>query len=365
MLRLLSLFSGIGAYEKALQREGIDYELVNYCEIDPYPSRTYSKLYSVSEDKNLIDVTKIDIDSLPDFYLLTHSFPCTSISIAGKLEGADRGSGAASSLVWNVVDIIEVKRPKVVIFENVKNLLSKKFEHVLNAYVEHLYKLGYRTSYKVLTATDFGIPQSRERVFCVSTLEGKFEFGKVSYNKEKRLLKDILEPVVDDKYYLSKEQLMKIYNWKAHQRPLAKVRGLNSISPTLTARGAGEWHSGMMLYCSQFEKDTNVDKLIKLGALRGKHNNEDKIYQNLELRKDGNTNTITTVQKDNLVCDLTTIRRLTPKESWRLMGFDDEDFYKANELGFSDAKLYKMAGNSVVVPVLEEIFRQMKAQNFI
>jgi DNA (cytosine-5)-methyltransferase 1 len=120
-----------------------------------------------------------------------------------------------------------------------------------------------------------------------------------------------------------------------------------------------------MLYCNQFEKDTDVDKLIKMGALRGSYNNEGKIYQNLELCKDDNTNTITTVQKDNLVCDLTAIRRLTPKESWRLMGFDDEDFYKANELGFSDAKLYKMAGNSVVVPVLEAIFRQMKAQNFI
>ena len=364
-IRLLSLFSGIGAYESALRKENIPYKLVNYCEIDPYPSKAYSIMYDVNESKNLGDITKIDISSLPDFDLLTHSFPCTSISIAGKLEGADKGSGTASSLVWNVVDIIEAKRPKAVIFENVKNLLSKKFEHVLNAYIDQMHKFGYTTTYKVLTATDFGIPQSRERVFCVSVLGDKFEFGKIQYNKDKKTLKDILDKEVDTKYYLTEKQIMMLYNWKAHQRPLAKVRGLNSVSSTLTARGVGSWHSGMMLYNANFGGDTNVDDIIKMGAMRGRYDSNGKIYQNLELRKDDNTNTITTVHKDNLVCDLTTIRRLTPKESWRLMGFGEEDFYKVSSLGFSDAKLYKMAGNSVVVNVLQAIFREMRNQGII
>ena len=108
-LKVLSLFSGIGAPEKALERLNIDYELINYCEIDKYASKSYSIIHNVSEDLNLGDITKIDIDKLRDFDLLTHGSPCQDFSAIGKQAGGDIGSETRSSLMWNTVEIIKHK----------------------------------------------------------------------------------------------------------------------------------------------------------------------------------------------------------------------------------------------------------------
>lgn len=152
------------------------------------------------------DVSKIDLDKLKDLDidLITHGSPCQDFSIAGRLAGGDKGSGTRSSLMWCTVDIVEVTRPKYVIWENVKNVLSAKNRHNFDGYLEIMEKLGYNSYYKVLNSKHYGIPQNRERVFTVSIrkdVDSGYEFPEEIELTKK--LKDVLEKDVDEKYYLS------------------------------------------------------------------------------------------------------------------------------------------------------------------
>lgn len=173
-------------------------------------------------------------------------------------------------------------------------------------------------------------------------------------------LKDMLDEVVDERYYLSDDKIEKIANWKAYQKPFEKVQGNNSIVPTLTARGAGEEHSGMITYCSSLENTTNLQEEclnIKSGAYarnfgsKGKIQNKD--YCDTLTASMGTGGGNVPIFQNGL-----RIRKLTPKECWRLMGFDDEDFEKASKVN-SNTQLYKQAGNSIVVNVLEAILKNL------
>ena len=209
MIKLLSLFSGIGAFEKALERQGIEYQLVNYCEIDKYSSKSYSLIHNVSEQMNLGDITKIDtldMDDNVDF--ITYGFPCQDISLAGKQKGFEQnGELTRSGLFFEALRIIEGTKPKVAICENVKNLTSKRFSKEFSIVLQSLEEAGYNNYWQVLNAKDYGIPQNRERVFIVSIRKdidnGSFEFPK-PFELELRL-KDMLEDQVDEKYYLSED----------------------------------------------------------------------------------------------------------------------------------------------------------------
>lgn len=169
-LRLLSLFSGIGAPEMALKKAGIPFELVAYCEIDKYASRSYSLLHGVPERMNLGDIKQVVPQTLPDFDMVFHGSPCQSFSIAGRGEGGQKGSGTQSSLLWYTVEIVNAKRPRFVLWENVPNVLSEKHLPVFKAYLEALADLGYESTFDTLNAKDFGVPQNRERLFCISRL---------------------------------------------------------------------------------------------------------------------------------------------------------------------------------------------------
>ncbi|WP_303838992.1 DNA cytosine methyltransferase [Selenomonas ruminantium] len=169
-LRLLSLFSGIGAPERALDTAGIPFELVAYCEIDKYAAKSYSLLHHVPESMNLGDITKIVPEELPDFDMVFHGSPCQSFSVAGRGEGGEKGSGTRSSLLWNTVEIVKVKKPKFVLWENVPNVLSPKHLPVFQEYLAALDEMGYESTFDVLNAKDYGVPQNRERIFCISRL---------------------------------------------------------------------------------------------------------------------------------------------------------------------------------------------------
>ena len=168
-MRYLSLFSGIGSPEQALKNLGIDFELVGFSEIDKYAIKSYCAIHGVSEELNLGDITKIDIESLPlNIDLVTHGSPCQDYSVAGANKGGDIGSGTRSSLMWNTVTICEHCKPKFVIWENVKNVLSKKHRHNFDKYLDEMDRIGYNNYFKILNAKNYGIPQNRERVFVVS-----------------------------------------------------------------------------------------------------------------------------------------------------------------------------------------------------
>lgn len=212
MLKLLSLFSGIGAFEKALDNLKIPYELVNFCEFDKYASASYCAVHNVPNTLNLGDITKVDISKLEKGQadLITYGFPCQDISLAGKQAGFEKdGKLTRSGLFFYATSIIGRIQPKYAIAENVKALTSKKFTNEFKLVLDTLEQLGYNNYWQVLNAKDYGIPQNRERVFIVSIRkdidDGKFEFPKPF--KLHLKLKDLLESEVDEKYYLSEKAL--------------------------------------------------------------------------------------------------------------------------------------------------------------
>ncbi len=427
-LKVLELFGGIGACSAALKRLNIDYEIADYVEIDKYAVKSFNAIHNTNFEPQ--DIKTWDKDIKVD--LIMHGSPCQDFSLAGKNAGGDKGSGTRSSLMYETIRIVEKLKPKYVVWENVKNLLSKTHKHNFDAYLKTMEELGYTNYYKVLNAKDYGIPQKRERVFTISILHNynkTFNFPEPFEIKLK--LKDVLENKVDEKYYLSSEKIAKISQWKAYQKPFEHVQGKNSISPTLTARGAGEEHSGMITISEDLEETTNLQEeclriknatkqgyleatdgdgvyITNIDKKRGTVQKEmiptlktspdigvvvnknlkqklcDKLIQENKVKEmdvikhSYSTSRINdwdkrNVENNNISPTLDTrcdclgvavkniglrIRKLTPKECWRLMGFDDEDYEKAAKVN-SNAQLYKQAGNSIVVNVLVEIFKKL------
>lgn len=252
---------------------------------------------------NYGDIRTIKPETLPDFDLFTYSFPCQDISVAGYQQGLQENSGTRSSLLWECCKIIEQKRPTYLMMENVKNLVGKNHIHNFRKFLQYLENLGYKNTWAVLNAKDFGVPQNRERVFCISTLNRACQFNFPDGVNLERTLYDVLESNVDGSFYLKKK------------------------SDRLVKQEVS--------YCidSNYWKGSTIENFFE------KHRRQ--LVTDKEKEEGGYP-----------------IRRLTPKETWRLMGCCDEDYEKAAQVN-SKTNLYRQAGNSIVVPVLEEIFRAM------
>lgn len=208
-LRVFTAFSGYDSQCLALNRLGIDYDLVGWSEIDPAAIKAHNALFPQYADRNYGDISKIDWSQVPDFDLFTYSFPCTDLSNAGRQAGFDEGSGTRSSLLWECRKAISVKRPKYMMLENVKALLSDKFVDLFKKWCEELESYGYVNYYDILNSKDFGVPQSRERVFVISILktedepEPYYEFPRPI--PLKKTVEDLLEDNVPEKYYMKQE----------------------------------------------------------------------------------------------------------------------------------------------------------------
>lgn len=271
MLKVLELFGGIGACSKALKRLKIDFEIVDYVEIDKFAVRSFNAINNTSfEPQDICEWDKdIDVD------LIMHGSPCQDFSLAGKQAGGDEGSGTRSSLMYETLRIVEKLRPRYVIWENVKNVLSKRHRHNFDSYLERMKELGYSNFYSVMNAKDYGIPQNRERVFTVSIIDKQTENSEfLSVNVKnyeipskqplKLRLKDFLDDNVDEKYYLSEEKIKRICCWKCYEKPFTKVYGKNSITDTLTTKSGTESGS-MKVFCDNFLETTNFqDKYFKI-----------------------------------------------------------------------------------------------------
>jgi DNA (cytosine-5)-methyltransferase 1 len=365
-MKVLSLFSGIGAFEKALKNLGVDFDLVGFCEIDKYAAKSYCAIHDVPETMNLGDITKVDTSKLPNHIdLVTYGFPCQDISIAGKQKGLidDDGNQTRSGLFFEALRIIEDTKPKIAIAENVKNLVGKKFSAQFQVVLASLEVAGYNNYYAVLNAKDFGVPQNRERVFVVSIRKdidrGLFQFPvPIALNKR---LKDVLETVVDEKYYLDGKY--------------EKIEKVNDNYATLEGGKIGKMHDiSRRVYNAEYVAPTihtsgggnQEPKVAVPVCLNGKGGRggvpglqpslQDRIYD---------SNAISTAVTTSFMpyfTDGKRARKLTELEHFRLMGFDDESFCRAKQVN-SDSQLKKQAGNSIVVDVLEAIFRQMFDEN--
>ena len=456
-MKILSLFSGIGAFEKALDRLEVNYELVNYCEIDKYASKAYSMMHDCDESLNLGDITKIDTTALPnDIDLITYGFPCQDISLAGKQKGFEEdGERTRSGLFFEALRIIEDTKPRIAIAENVKNLVSKKFSKEFDIVLSSLEETGYNNYWKILNAKDYGIPQNRERVFIVSIRKdidnGMFKFPE-GFELEFRL-KDMLEDGVDEKYYISNEMIeyisakgtknfkncdsrinlevarplttdqnkragttnylsdglpenfdlsaidikavrkYGIFDTETSKHQAGSVWDQDGLAPTLdtmqggyrqpcieirekTKRGYKEAYEGDGVYLNRPHQKRGVvqngmiqtlktscsdvgvvvsDKPICVGQVSTGNSQAGKVYS-----PDGVSQTLCAgthgYAMGNIEHNLR-IRKLTPLECFRLMGFDDEDFNKIT--GISNTQLYKQAGNRIVVDVLVHLFESL------
>ena len=161
-IRVFEAFAGYGSQSIALRNIGIPYEVVAISEIDKYAIKAYEAIHG--KVNNLGDISKINVEDIPDHDLFTYSFPCQDISTAGKQASLKEGSGTRSSLLWECRKIIEYKKPTYLLMENVKNLVSKKHRPYFNKWLEYLESLGYTNYWKVLNAKDFGVPQNRESI---------------------------------------------------------------------------------------------------------------------------------------------------------------------------------------------------------
>lgn len=365
-IRILELCAGYGSQALALKNLGFDV-YSEIAEFDKYASQAYMQLHG--ENKNYGDIYAIDETKLPYFDMITYSTPCQDFSVAGKGKGGDKGSGTRSSLLWECERIIRAVKPKYLLMENVKNLLSDKHRHNFNEWFKVLEGMGYTNYYKVLNAKDFGIPQNRERIFCVSILGGGQYLFPNPVPLEKRL-KDMLEDDVDEKYYLSDEQVKRFLQM-GNVNPSGK--GMNGNVCT------GDICNTITVNKGQAPKIKDVSNAIRCSGrqtLDKKHTwdivVEPMSYdeQNGYIRQDGcvgnvwNKNSISpaimTMQgggREPMIISDLRIRKLTPRECWRLMGVKDKQFDRLHDL--SNTQLYKLAGNSIVVDVLEAIFKNL------
>lgn len=306
-LKVLSLFSGIGAFEEALKNINIDIDIIAYSEIENFISKSYSIIHKIDENKNLGDIKKINIKNIPKFDLVTYGFPCQDITVIGKQQGLEIDSETKSSLVWEVLKIIECYRPKFCIGENVKALVGSKFKKDFLKIIERLNELGYTTYYKVLNSKNFGVPQNRERVYIVSIrndIKTNFEFLD-STDNSKRLI-DILEmgQEYSEDYYFA--NLKGFINKKTIFKKKFEI-----LNPY-----------------------TNISRCLTTKSCKA---------------------TIT----NTYIADYYGIRGLTERECFKLQGFNPEYIKILKENGISKNKIYHMIGNSITVNVLEMIFKQL------
>lgn len=208
-LRVFTAFSGYDSQCLALNRLGIDYDLVGWSEIDPAAIKAHNALFPQYADRNYGDISKIDWSQVPDFDLFTYSSPCTDFSNAGLQAGGEEGSGTRSSLLWECRKTILAKKPKYLMFENVKALVTDKFKYLFDKWCKELESYGYANFHQVLNAKDYGVPQSRERIFMISILKTEdepdpyYEFPRPVALK--KTVEDILEDDVPEKYYMKQE----------------------------------------------------------------------------------------------------------------------------------------------------------------
>lgn len=484
-IRLIELFAGIGSQAKALKNIGANFEHYKVIEFDKYAIKSYNAIHNtnfITQDITKIKAKDLGIVNTKNYeYILTYSFPCQDLSIAGKLKGMKKEDNTRSGLLWEVERLLNEceELPQVLLMENVPQVIGKKNIQDFHKWQLFLEKLGYSNYVDLLNAKNYGIPQNRNRCFMVSIL-GDYYYEFPKKQKLKLRLKDMLEDEVDEKYYLNEEQIKKLkgntFN-SANRRLQEKNYSdtllardykdpkviqvarydtstrINSsryrtyskegISPTLTSMGGGnlEPHIFESIVCEQrtdeglrFFKgdvcgalriiDACGDKrvLIPQATKKGyaiahagdgvyidrphqkrgvvqkgmiqtlktsgddvgvvvKNNNknindENNVFSTLGTNCGSSTSAgggvvVTNNYSNNNDVDTKgdilgvainhpylKIRKLTPKECWRLMGFDDEDFEKAENVN-SNAQLYKQAGNSIVVNVLEKIFKNL------
>lgn len=324
-IRVFEAFAGYGSQSMALSRLGVDYEVVGISEIDKFAIKSYEAIHG--NVNNLGDISKIDVSEIPNHDLFTYSFPCQDISVAGTMRGLDADSGTRSSLLWECKRIIEHKRPKYLMMENVKNLVGSDNIENFKKWIEWLKSVGYNTKWDVINAKNFNVPQNRERVIAISSTDNLDNFQFPTGNTNIVDISTILECDVDVKYNVS-DLLKDRFEIRKNFNNDIKIVGTTNPKANIGQRDIVYDTSGIMgtLTATDYKQPKQI-----------------AIY-------DGNLDDIDI--KDIL------IRKLTPKECGRLMGVSDVDIEKMIKVN-SNTQLYAQFGNSIVVNMLVAIFGEL------
>ncbi len=348
-------FSGIGAPEQALKNLGIDFESAFACEIDKHARQSYLAIHDKPK-RFYNDITKRDHKEVEQLDLYVAGFPCQSFSIAGQRKGFDEARG---TLFFDVAEFIRINQPKCFILENVKGLLSHDKGRTYQTITDILTNgggtlngqisidlfddgLGYHVYAQVLNTKDYGVPQNRERIFIV----GFKDFRQFSFPIKEQLqlrLRDMLQDNLESKYYLSDKQLQSLTESK-HEHA-SRIHDVEKSSPTIMAKSGG-----------------GHEPFIKVCQLNpSKESGRQQPYQQNRIYDCNGLIPALSAGKEVLggnIINTSKIRRLTPLECWRLQDFPDDAFFKAADV-CSDTQLYKQAGNSITVAVIQKIIQKI------
>lgn len=398
MIRVFTAFSGYDSQCMALDRLTQDfpqfgYELVGWSEIDRHAIKAHDAVYPQWSGRNYGDISKIDWSQVPDFDLFTYSFPCQSVSSAGKQHGLSKGSGTRSSLLWECERAIAIKKPMYLLMENVSALLQAQFLPDFHKWQELLSGLGYNNHVAVLNAKDFGIPQNRERVFMVSVLSDEPYYFPDGFPLEE-CLRDVMEEDVDESYFLSEKQVHTIVSHC--ERKVAEGCGFkvnfqtpDGISGTVLTRiGSRACDTFLKLEPRVMQVGNLVEESNFSNPQRGRvysasglapaccansgGNLEPKVMMSvnpsgrkLEFKGTDSIKPVSpTLRATDYKCPPVVykgycIRKLTPRECFRLMDVSESDIDRISASGISRSQQYKLAGNSIVVACLYHIFRTL------
>jgi len=383
-IKVFSTFSGYGGWEFGLQDQNIEYELVGYSEIDKYAIQCFDQNHKAM---NYGDITKLsyeNIKNLPDFDLFVSSPPCQAFSVAGKGEGKDDSKGRGK-LFEDAIDIMSIKQPKFAVYENVKGLTFKKHKEYFDRIVYLMKCAGYNVFYKILNTKDLGIPQNRERIFFVC-IRKDIDPSYFQFPQERELtlkLKDLLEPNVDNKYYLKPEQVERLLSKDStsfRTRNLIKKNYVGSLQsamshgntiPCITEPSAYDCYNKKVKNDGTTPSLTlphhNSLRLLQIRTATKKGYDEAKPYDFVNLEQPNSKtrrarvnsvvcNALNCCDLKGVVTEELTIRKLTPKECFRLQGFLRDQI---NLEGLSDTQKYKLAGNGVSINVVGLLLKEV------
>lgn len=408
-IRLIELFAGVGAQAKALERLGVDFEHYRVCEFDKYAVTSYNAIHGTNFEPSDIttwrgkDLGICDVDRFT--YLLTYSFPCQDLSLAGRQHGMKEGSQTRSSLLWEVKRLLEEtdELPQILVMENVPQVASGDNRAQFFKWINFLEGLGYSSKWKILNSKDYKVPQNRERCFMVSWL-GDFYYEFPTPMPLQKVLRDLLLPddEIDDKYYLSDKGVTYVLRRDGKYTQLL-TKNSDFAQSAITAKGNSNWTGNFIMTEPELvggigEKKSNggtqwfqQDRVYSADGVAMAHcanmsggsynyyvgENENLSVIDYYNRREINSDVVGTITTGCATTGSGTflvrkgkspIRKLTPQECWRLMDFDDADYENArnalnrvhyNGRNKSDSQLYKQAGNSIVVNCLTQIFREM------
>lgn len=323
-MKFLDLFAGIGGFRLGMESAG--HECVGFCEIDKFARVSYKAIHNTEGEVEMHDITTVSdefIRSIGDIDIICGGFPCQAFSIAGKRRGFEDTRG---TLFFEIARFASILRPCYLFLENVKGLLNHEggatFETILRA----LDELGYDVEWQVLNSKDY-VPQNRERVFIIGHLRGERTRKVLPFERKSRTtIENNIKPINDSK------KTIEVLNFDSTNR----FYDVSGISPCLNTMQGGD----------------REPKIAIVG----------NINPNSETRRGrvgkGIANTLLTGEEQAVVTENYRIRKLTPRECWRLQGFPDWAFDRAKQVN-SDSQLYKQAGNSVTVPVIADIAKRL------